>query len=245
MKFILTAQFILFSALLTFSHVSHSEPWPGFGRTMPVSTYEKDEAYDPNYQFGQFKTFHPYQDPEFEAGLSLPSPMLNPDYQSYNIIIVINDNDTNENSEVLGPLQTMRVYAKHADNNSQKLLYFWNISTGIDGASTRKGVYRPQRFSSRHWSGAYDAPMLASVFFDAGRALHSSISNNDLYLMGKKRSSHGCVHIEDHRAVELFHLIGHSGYGKVDLINNKGKVVKDTAGKAIKVPSYKTLIIIK
>lgn len=243
MKFMSTAQLVLFSAFMTLSHIGHSEPWPGYGRTMPVSTYDKDEAYNPSYQFGQFKTFRAYQDPNFTVGLRLPSPMLNPDYQAYNIIIVINDNETNVNSQMFGPLQTMRVYAKHA-NNSQKLLYFWNISTGIDTASTKKGVYRPQRFSSRHWSGSYDAPMLSSVFFDAGRALHSSISTDDLYLMGKKRSSHGCVHVEDNRAEELFHLIGHSGYGKVDLIDHKGKIVKDAEGKAKKVSSYKTLIII-
>lgn len=240
---LLSVQLTIFSALITLSHLGYSEPWPGFGPTKPVSTYEKDEAYNPNFQFGQFRTYRPYQDPEFAVGLSLPSPMLHPDYQSYNIIVVINDNETNVNANVFGPPQSMRVYAKNA-NNDQKLLYFWNISTGIDTANTKKGFYRPQRFSSRHWSGAYDAPMLSSVFFDAGRALHSSISTSDLELMGKRRSSHGCVHVEDNRAEELFHLIGNSGYGRVDLVAHNGKVVKGTDGKAKKVSSYKTLIII-
>jgi len=229
---------------IIFPLFSFSKPWPGFGASTPVLKYEKDEAYDPNYKFGQFRTFNAYHDPDFMVALDLPSPMENSDYNTYNIIIEINDNETNINTEAFGPPQTMRVYSRNVEGNDKKLLYFWAISTGIDQASTKKGVFRPQRFSSRHWSKAYDAPMLFSVFFDNGRALHSSIATSDLELMGKQKSSHGCVHVEDNRAEELFHLIGQSGYGSVDLIDKKGKVIRTAQGNTKQVTSYKTLIII-
>jgi hypothetical protein len=137
----------------------------------------------------------------------------------------------------------VRVYSRNKSAD-KGLLYFWNISTGIDRASTKKGYYRPQSFSSRHWSRRFDAPMLFSVFFDGGRALHSSLASFDLKLMGKKRSSHGCVHVEDNRAEELFHLIGQSGYGTVDVIDRHGRLARNKDGSVKRARSYKTLIII-
>jgi hypothetical protein len=234
---------LLVTAQLTLLQLLEAAPWPGYGRSYPVHRYEQDFSHDFNYDFGVKRTFMGYEEPDFNVGLSLPSPLKDSRYFSYNLIIVINDNEHEANPSVWGPPQTMRVYSRNI-NTEKGLLYFWNISTGIDRASTKKGYYRPISFSSRHWSKQFDAPMLSSVFFDGGRALHSSLSTDDLYLMGKRRSSHGCVHVEDNRADELFHLIGHSGYGLVNNISKSGSPKLDKSGSNQYVFGYKTLIII-
>lgn len=81
--------------------------------------------------------------------------------------------------------------------------------------------------------------MLWAVFFRGGMALHSSLDRESLRELGHKPSSHGCVHIEEYRAEELFHLVGHSGYGPVDVI---GRSIGRKTGA--KIHAYKTLIII-
>jgi lipoprotein-anchoring transpeptidase ErfK/SrfK len=81
--------------------------------------------------------------------------------------------------------------------------------------------------------------MLWAVFFHGGMALHSSLDRDAIRDMGHAAASHGCVHLEDYRAEEMFHLIGQSGYGQVDQIDERsGK----RTGK--KVAAYKALIII-
>lgn len=53
--------------------------------------------------------------------------------------------------------------------------------------------------------------MLSSVFFSGGKALHSTLDTDGLKYLGVTRSSHGCVHIEDHRAEVIYNLIGQIG----------------------------------
>ena len=57
--------------------------------------------------------------------------------------------------------------------------------------------------------------------------------------MGKAAESHGCVHEEDYRAEEMFHLVGQSGYGLVDQISER---TGRPTGR--QVSGYKTLIIV-
>ncbi|MCK7579339.1 MAG: L,D-transpeptidase family protein [Chromatiales bacterium] len=118
------------------------------------------------------------------------------------------------------------------------------MSTGARGFETPAGYYRPQGFSSRHWSGPYDAPMLWAVFFNADISLHSSLDRDALRYMGRAAASHGCARIEDHRAEELYHLIGHSEFGLVDLLDRHSGAPVLKAGQPRKVEAYKTLIIV-
>jgi hypothetical protein len=204
-------------------------PWEDFPRTYPQPRYEKDPGYKPNYQFGVTKAFPPYKDPDIREAENLPNPLLNPAFKSYNLIVVVNK----AKDPFWGEPQTLRVYQR-----GKGLIYYWLISTGMKGFDTPSGYYTPQNFSSRHWSQSWDAPMLWAVFFNGGRALHSSLDRYSLHQLGRATDSHGCVHIEDYRAEELFHLVGKSGYGQVDQIDrNSGK----PAGK---IQSYKTLIIV-
>lgn len=205
-------------------------PWEGFPRTQPTPRYESDIGAKPDYQFGVTKAFSPYKDPDRAEAEGLANPLDNPDFASYNLIVIVNKRD----DAFWGHGQTLRVYKRDVG-----LLYYWLISSGAKGFETTSGYYRPQLFSSRHWSGKYDAPMLWAVFFNGGMALHSSLDRESMKEMGQAAASHGCVHVEDYRSEELFHLVGHSGYGAVDVID-RGTGSK-TGGKA---QSYKTLIII-
>lgn len=81
--------------------------------------------------------------------------------------------------------------------------------------------------------------MLWAVFFQDGMALHSWLNPESLAELERKPSSHGCVHVEECRAEELFHLVGHSGFGSVDVINRM--MWRKTGNKVL---SYKTLIIV-
>ena len=83
------------------------------------------------------------------------------------------------------------------------------------------------------------ATMLWAVFFHGGAALHSSLDRSSIADMGKAAESHGCVHEEDYRAEEMFHLVGQSGYGLVDQISEQ---TGRPTGR--QVSAYKTLIII-
>jgi hypothetical protein len=205
-------------------------PWEEFPRSMPHLRYEEDEASSSNHHFGVGKAFSPYVDPDFKAAQALPDPLANPEFSSYNLILIVNKLD----DPFWGVHQTLRIYKR-----GRGLLYYWSISTGIKGFETPAGYYRPTMFSSRHWSSIYQVPMLWAVFFHGGMAIHSSLDRDSLRELGKGPSSHGCVHVEDYRAEELFHLVGHSGFGSVDAINPR---MGHKTGK--KVQSYKTLIII-
>jgi hypothetical protein len=205
-------------------------PWGGFPRTQPTSRYENDPGADLSYHFGVTKAFSPYQDPDINDARRLPSPLDDSDFDSYNLIVVISKAD----DSFWGKDQTLRVYKRGVG-----LLYYWLVSTGMQGHETASGYFTPQRFSSRHWSSEYDAPMLWAVFFHGGMALHSSLDRGSIADMGKAAESHGCVHEEDYRAEEMFHLIGQSGYGPVDQISER---TGRPTGRMIS--AYKTLIII-
>ena len=205
-------------------------PWEGFPRTQPTPRYENDPSADGDYHFGVTKAFAPYQDPDRQEAEGLPNPLDDPDFASYNLIVVI----STEDDDFFGRGQTLRVYKR-----GEGLLYYWLVSTGMAGHETAKGYYTPKGFSSRHWSREYDAPMMWSVFFRGGEALHSSLDRSSIADMGRAAESHGCVHEEDYRAEEMFHLVGHSGFGAVDQIHEKtGRRTGST------VAAYRTLIII-
>lgn len=205
-------------------------PWDGFPRTHQVPRYEDDPGADPGYHFGVTQSFSPYRDPDRTEALPLPNPLDDPDFASYNLIVVVSKAD----NPFWGREQTLRVYKRGVG-----LLYYWLVSTGMAGHETAAGYFSPKSFSSRHWSSEYDAPMLWAVFFHGGMALHSSLDRASIADMGKAAESHGCVHEEDYRAEEMFHLIGQSGYGPVDQINERtGRRTGRT------VNGYKALIII-
>ncbi|MGI2325374.1 MULTISPECIES: L,D-transpeptidase [unclassified Methylococcus] len=228
------------SLLLTWVELASSSgvwagAWEGYGRSVPRPRYEQDEGANPNHRFGVREAFTPYRDPDRSEAESLPDPLRDPAFASYRLIVIVNKTD----SAFWGKGQTLRVYRR-----GEGLLYYWLISTGLPGFETPSGYFIPQGFSSRHWSGPYDAPMLWSVFFNGGVSLHSSLDRDALYKLGRAADSHGCVHIEDHRAEELYHLIGQSGYGLIDQIGrHTGRPVR--AGNAPKkISGYRTLIIV-
>lgn len=205
-------------------------PWEGFPRTQPTARYESDVGAKPDYPFGVTKAFSPYKDPDRAEADGLANPLENPDFDSYKLIVIVNK----KADPFWGHAQTLRVYKRDVG-----LLYYWLISSGAKGFETASGYFRPQFFSSRHWSSKYDAPMLWAVFFHGGMALHSSLDRVSLTELGQAAASHGCVHVEDYRAEELFHLVGHSGFGPVDVIDRH--TGRKTGRKA---QSYQTLIIV-
>lgn len=214
---------------------ARAEPWEDFPRTYPQPRYEQDVGANPNHQFGVTKGFPPYRDPPREEAESLPNPLQHPPFDSYNLIVVVNKTK----DPFWGKPQTLRVYQR-----GKGLLYYWLVSTGAPGHETPSGYFLPQGFSSRHWSGPYDAPMLWAVFFNAGISLHSTLDRPSLGELGHAAASHGCVRIEDYRSEELFHLIGHSGFGPVDKIDRYSGQPVLSGNKRVKVSAYKTLIIV-
>lgn len=205
-------------------------PWEGYPRSQPTSRYEDDVGANPDFVFGVTKAFKPYVDPDRSEAEDLPDPLKNAEFQSYHLIVIV----STQRDPFWGAGQTLRVYKR-----GEGLLYYWLISSGAKGHETSKGYFRPLMFSSRHWSGKYDAPMLWAVFFNGGMALHSSLDQRSLSEMGRAAASHGCVHVEDYRSEELFHLVGQSGYGTVDVVDRASG--RRTGAKTL---SYKTLIIV-
>ena len=226
----LIAGLVSASAMAEGDYFTTPGPWDGFPRTQPTPRYESDVSADKSYKFGVTKAFSPYKDPDIAETDGLPNPLENHDFDSYNLIVVVSKKD----DPYWGKAQTLRVYKRDVG-----LHYYWQVSSGQKGFETASGYFRPQAFSSRHWSGKYDAPMLWAVFFNGGMALHSSLDRQALQEMGNAAASHGCVHVEDYRAEELFHLVGQSGYGPVDVIDRASG--RKTGAKA---QSYKTLIIV-
>lgn len=210
-------------------------PWPGYGRTYPVPRYDLDPGAVPDFRFTVERSFPPYRDPPFAHAIDLPNPLEEPAFQSYEVIVVVNKKD----HAFWGKPETLRVY-KRGDG----LLYYWLISTGNTGWRTPAGYFRPTGFSSRHWSSAFDAPMFWSVFFHGGKALHSSLDRGALGDLGRP-ASHGCIHVEEHRAEALFHLIGQSGYGPVDKLDpSTGRPRLNALGEIEQVDAPRTLIIV-
>lgn len=223
--------------LLTLPMVSavRAGPWAEYGRTYPVARYDLDPGADSGYRFASERSFPPYRDPPFDDAVGLPNPLDDPDFSSYQVIVVVNKRD----DAFWGRPETMRVYQRGVG-----LLYYWLISTGHSGWRTPSGYFVPTGFSSRHWSSAFDAPMLWSVFFQGGKALHSSLDRDALGSLGQP-TSHGCVHIEEHRAEALFHLIGRSGHGPVDKLDPRtGRLLIGPTGEIEQIDAPRTLIII-
>ena len=224
---------IAFGFLISPAHAVNggdAGPWDGFPRTSPTPRYESDPAADPNHHFGVTKAFSPYKDPDRSEADGLPNPLDDPDFSDYNVIVVVSTRD----DDFWGRGESLRVYKRDVG-----LLYYWLVSTGMPGHDTARGYFTPKEFSSSHWSREYDAPMMWSVFFRGGEALHSSLDRSSIADMGKAAESHGCIHEEDYRAEEMFHLVGHSGYGSVAQIS---ETTGRKTGKTIS--SYKTLIIV-
>lgn len=226
---------LLLSAHILDSNIVKAEPWDDFPRSYPTARYDKDPAADKNFKFGVTKAFPPYQDPDRSEAENLSNPLNNSLFTSYQIIVIVNK----QNDPFWGRAQTMRVYQRN-----KGLIYYWLISTGAKGHETPSGYFIPQGFSSRHWSGPYDAPMLWAVFFNGGISLHSSLDRPAMADMGKAAASHGCVRLEDYRAEELFHLIGQSGYGTVDLLNRTTGQLETIGKKHKTIEAYRTLIIV-
>ena len=97
-------------------------------------------------------------------------------------------------------------------------------------------------FSSRHVSRTIYrkqgivAPMPWATFFNGGIASHGTPFISKL---GRK-ASHGCIRLEEFRAQELFHLVGQSGFGKVQAIErNTGKPLDQY------FDSYKAIFIVE
>lgn len=210
-------------------------PWDGYGRTYPVPRYELDPHAASDYRFDPENTFPPYADPPLTTALELPTPLDDPRLQSFDVIVIVNKRD----DAFWGEAESLRAYKRGVG-----LVYYWLISTGSAGWETPSGYYTVSGFSSRHWSVPFDAPMFWSVFFNRGRALHSSLDRQALGDLGSP-ASHGCVHIEEYRAEALFHLIGESGYGPVERLDPKtGQQQVGDDGNVEEIEATKALIIV-
>lgn len=229
-------------------------------RTWGISNYEKDPNKNHGHVFGAYANYKGYQDPDISETLGLPSPLYNPTYATYDVIVLVTKTSSKiEGTELIEKGQRIRVYIREAALNeldpsqtrfilpnydrSSGLLFYWKVSTGRTGSATPSGFFVPQKFSSEHASSLYeDAPMPWAVFFDGNVATHATLRDNYAFL--GSRASHGCVRLEEQRAEDLFHLIGNVGLGEVDGITQDGRWVLDTKGNPQKGILYKTLIII-
>lgn len=234
-----------------------------FARTYPVSTYEEDQNHNWSYNFGIYET-NPdnpnYLDPNFEEALSLPSPLYNPLYASYDVIVIANKTDLKiAGTELVERGQTVRVYARkealerlserlqfiQGYDESSGLLFYWTSSTARPGKTTPSGYYTPESFSSDHKSSLYNnAPMPWTVFFNSDIGSHG-VKGGAVKDLGTPASA-GCVRLEPQRARDLFHLVGQIGKGAVDKLNKStGTPYYDKDGKPIQHQQYKTLYVIR
>ncbi len=223
-------RFFASSALMLFSLTAFAQK-----RTYPVPDYQADPqaVFDLSIE-EDFENPRKYTDPDFNIALALPSPLLDQRFESYEVIVVANQEDLKGE-----PGQTVRVYDRQAG-----LRYFWKSSTARAGKVTPNGYFRVEGFSSRHQSSLYDnAPMPWAVFFNGNIATHGVFDTN-IDRLGT-RASAGCVRLEPNRARALFHLIGNSGAGYVDEINANGFRSLGVDGQPIKKWGYKTLVIVK
>jgi len=89
------------------------------------------------------------------------------------------------------------------------LVYFWRVSTAMNGYVTPRGNYRPYHTAKLHLSKQYDdAPMPYSVFFKDGYAIHGTEHIRSL----GRRASHGCVRLHPGNANKLYNLVRTLGY---------------------------------
>lgn len=235
-----------------------------FARTYSTPYYESDRGHNYDYVFGIYdvNSDNPdYVDPNFENGIALPSPLYNPLYASYDMIVVANKKDLKiEGTDLVEPAQTARVYIREnalialgldkfqhilGYDTQSGLLFFWTTSTARAGHATPAGFFTTEGFSSEHLSSRYKlAPMPWTVFFNSNIGSHG-VTGRPVQLLGKQASA-GCVRMEPQRARDLFHLVGQVGYGSVDRIDPvTGKPLANSNGEILKTMSYKTLFIVK
>ncbi len=229
-------------------------------RTWPNGSYDRDPGRDYHHVFGEFHGVANYADPDFAEGARMASPLYNPLYQSYDVIVVVNKSDIRgKNGELYERGQRIRVYVRQeawnllnarntqniAPDSQSGLLYYWKTSTARPGHATPAGHYRIQTFSSDHKSSAYNnSPMPFAVFFrNDGYATHG-VDPHYYSHLGHVASA-GCVRLETQRAQDLFHLIGQVGKGAVDNLKRDGSPTLGADGQVAKVTAYKTLYIIR
>lgn len=220
--------FLLLCFVISFSLSANARTWG-------TPLYDDDPNSDLNdeYVYGDFEPVDNYEDPDINIALSYDneSPLLNPIYDSYNLIVIVTKQAPVELK------QTVRVYLR-----DEGLIYFWKTSTAREGYSTPVGHFNVTNFSSEHRSSIYNnAPMNWAVFFNGGIASHET---GAIYKLGKPASA-GCVRLEGQRARDLFHLVGQSGYGLVDKISKNGEYAKDLDNRIIQIRAYKTLYIVQ
>jgi hypothetical protein len=177
----------------------------------------------------------PHEDPDINEVRYLSNPLDDSRFDSYNLIVVVNKRSNREH----GPGQTIRVFHRQHRYINDGLVYYWKTSTGAAGMDTPSGFYRPYAFSSMYWSTKYKGAMHWSVFITPGIALHSVFDTQSVLNLGNP-ASHGCIRLQEYRAEHLFHLVGHSGYGLVDVLHSR------TGNRSANQPvnSYKTMIIV-
>lgn len=236
----------------------------GFSRTYPVLKYEQDKNFNYDYEFGNHEPLSEdlsYADPNFEEAIQLPSPLYNPTYQSYDLIVVVNKTDLSiPNTDLIEKGQTARVYLRkeallrlgshkfqmtQGYHEASGLIFYWSNSTARTGKDTPSGFYPPELFSSEHQSSIYNsANMPWTVFFNANIGSHG-VLGNPINILGTPASA-GCVRLEPQRARDLFHLVGQIGEGSIDLLDKKTGIPAHNQDGSVKQRfGYKTLFIVK
>jgi hypothetical protein len=250
--------------LVFISPVAVAAP-PPLSRTEKQPHYKADPGHDQDksYVFGKFEPNDKYEDPDFNYGQSLPSPLWIERFFSYDVIVMVQITDATYGAEPeANPAQGqhMRVYVRpealdeigferfHLANSYDPdvgLLYYWKVSTAKteDGKITPRGVFTTETFSSDHYSRSYNNdPMPYALFYL--RSLYATHGTTEPEKLGTP-ASHGCIRLETQRARELFHLVGTIGDGPVDVINHMGERLTFRNGNPQKRSAYKTLYIIQ
>ena len=93
--------------------------------------------------------------------------------------------------------------------------YNWRVSTARRGYITPPGTYHPEMLA-RHWFSRkyYNSPMLHSIFFYGGFAIHGSYEISHLGRPG----SHGCVRLDPGNAAILFGLVQREGMSTTTIV---------------------------
>lgn len=228
-------------------------------RTWAQPDYEKDRFKNKNHIFGIFDEVKGYTDPDFQSAQILSSPLSDLKFESYDVAVIINIKNSKD-SLTQAPIQgqTLRIYARNSVLNNigydrfqatnydptTGLLFYWKTSTAREGKSTPRGYFRPQAFSSNHFSSLYnDAPMPWALFFNGSIATHG-VLGAPIANLGKAASA-GCARLEPQRAEDLFNLIGIVGKGWVDKINQAGEFSYLPEGSIEQEINWKTLISVR
>lgn len=245
--------------LLTLTAATHVQADNKKKRTWAQPDYNKDPYRDSKHVFGTFKPVEGYQDPDFNMALQLASPLDDQKFESYDIAVIINiANSIDPLTQAPVKGQTLRVYARdsvlanigydrfQATNYDPTtgLLYYWKTSTAREGKATPRGYFRPENFSSNHYSSIYNSsPMPWAMFFNGHVATHGVLGSSILNL--GKQASAGCARLEPQRGQDLFHLVGLTGKGWVDKIDKDGVLAPAPGGAIEQEIHWKTLISVR